>query len=71
MGAEVISGAPDRAPFLGDLWVPPEASSSAPLAGAPLLTPLLSQVEARLQVPRLFILTLLYPGVEPGIFVFL
>ena len=29
------------------------------------------QVEAHLQAPRLFILTLLYPGAEPGIFVLL
>ena len=37
--------------------------------GLRLLTPLFQQVGAQLQAPRLFILTLLYPGVEPGIFV--
>ena len=37
--------------------------------GLRLLTPLLPRVEARLQAPRLFILTLLYSGVEPRIFV--
>ena len=39
--------------------------------GLRLLTPLLSQVGARPQAPGLFILTLLYPSMEPGIFVFL
>ena len=36
-----------------------------------LLTLLLPQVEARLQALRPFILTLLYPGAEPRIFVLL
>ena len=36
MGAEVFSRAPDRAPLPGDSRVPPEASSSASPAGAPL-----------------------------------
>ena len=40
------------------------------LLGLRLLTPLLPQVGARPQAPRLFILTLLYPSAEPGIFVF-
>ena len=35
VGVEVLSGAPDRAPLLGDLRVPPEASSSASPIGAP------------------------------------
>ena len=35
VGAEVLSGAFDRAPLLGDLRVPPRASSSALPAGAP------------------------------------
>ena len=43
---------------------------SLPL-GFRLLTLLLSQVEARLQALRPFILTLLYPGAESGIFVLL
>ena len=34
-GAEVLSGALDRAPMLGDIRVPPEASSSASPVGAP------------------------------------
>ena len=34
-GAEVFSGAPDRAPLPDDSRVPPGASSSASLAGAP------------------------------------
>ena len=34
-GAEVFSGAPDRAPLLGDPRVPPGASPSASPAGAP------------------------------------
>ena len=34
-GAEVFSGAPDRALLPGDSWVPPGASSSASLVGAP------------------------------------
>ena len=33
-GAKVLSGALDRAPLPDDLWVPPEASSSASPAGA-------------------------------------
>ena len=40
------------------------------LLGLRLLTPLLPQVGARPQAPKLFILTFLYPGAEPGIFVF-
>ena len=35
-GAEVFSGAPDRAPLPGDSWVPPGGSSSASPAGAQL-----------------------------------
>ena len=35
-GTEVFSGAPNCAPLPGDSRVPPEASSSASLAGAPL-----------------------------------
>ena len=34
-GVEVFSGAPDRAPLLGDPWVPPRASPSASPIGAP------------------------------------
>ena len=34
-GAEVFSGAPDRAPVPSDPWVPPRASPSASPAGAP------------------------------------
>ena len=34
-GAEVFSGAPDRAPLPGDLRVPPESSFSTSPAGAP------------------------------------
>ena len=40
-----------------------------PCLGLRLFTPLLPRVEARLQAPRLFILTLLYLGAEPRIFV--
>ena len=54
--------------ILGILWW--SALLPRPL-GLRLLTPLLSQVVARLQVPKLFILTLLYPSAEPGIFVLL
>ena len=36
VGVEVFSGALDCAPLLGDSRVPPGASSSASLAGAPL-----------------------------------
>ena len=36
VGAEVFSGAPDRAPFPCDSRVPPGASSSASPVGAPL-----------------------------------
>ena len=35
MSAEVFSGAPDRAPLLGDPWVPPGASPSASPSEAP------------------------------------
>ena len=35
MGAEVFSGAPDRAPLPGDSCVPSGASPSASPAGAP------------------------------------
>ena len=35
-GAKVFSGGLDRAPLLGDSWVPPGASSSTSLVGAPL-----------------------------------
>ena len=35
MGAEVFSGAPDRAPLPGDSRVPPRANPSASLVGAP------------------------------------
>ena len=45
-GAEVFSGAPDRAPLQGDPWVPPEASPSTSPAGLRLLTHLLPQVGA-------------------------
>ena len=38
-GAEVLSGAPDRAPLPDDLRVPPEASSSASPVGAPPFDP--------------------------------
>ena len=40
-GAEVLSRAPNHAPLPDDLWVPPEASSSALPLGLYLLTPLL------------------------------
>ena len=36
MGAEVFSGALDRAPLPGDSGVPPGASSSTSSVGAPL-----------------------------------
>ena len=36
MGAEVLSGAPDRVPLLDDFRVPSEAGSSASPVGAPL-----------------------------------
>ena len=41
------------------------------LLGLCLLTPLLPQAEVRRQASRPFIITLLYPGAEPGIFVLL
>ena len=41
------------------------------LLGLRLLTPLLPQVEVRRQASRPFIITLLYPRAEPGIFVLL
>ena len=67
----MLSGASDRAPLPGDLHVPPGLVLLPHLLGLRLLTPLLSQVEVRHQASRPFIVTLLYPGAEPGIFVLL
>ena len=54
---------------------PAEGAESEQVGGGfgriPNLTPLLPWIGARSQVPRLFILTLLYPSAEPGIFVLL
>ena len=55
-GVEVLPGGPDRVPLSDDLWVPSEASSSAPPASLGR---------------RLFTLTLPHPSAEPGIFVLL
>ena len=41
-GAEVLLGAPDRAPLPDDLWVPPEANSSALPTKAPPFDPSIS-----------------------------
>ena len=45
-GAEVLSEAPKRAPLPDNLWVPPEASSSALPAGALPFDPLLPLIRA-------------------------
>ena len=67
VGAEVFSGALDRALLLGDSRVPPGASSSASLARAPLLSPPLPQTKAQRLAFRLFFFFFLaYPGTEHG-----
>ena len=67
----MFSGAPNRAPLPDDLRVPPEASSFALPVGAVPFDPPISVNWGRPQAPRLFILTLLFPGAEPVIFVLL
>ena len=54
MGAEVFSGAPDRAPLPGDLEFLQGLALLLRLLGLRLLTPLLPQVRAQRQAFRLF-----------------
>ena len=64
----MLSGASDRAPLPDDLRVPLEASFPALPVGALPYDPPAYVSRARPWAPRIFTLTSLFSGAEPGIF---
>ena len=71
MGAEVFSGALDRASLHDVPRDPLDSSFFASLAGASPFDSSTFPSRGPTSAPRLFILTLLYSGAERGIFVLL
>ena len=66
-GAEVFSGALDRAPLPGDPWVPPGANPSASPTGAPSFdSSTFASQGPTSGVWAFFFFFLVYPGLEPG-----